>query len=60
MNLYKVKVSSDEGTGIIFVGCNSINEIESTLIEKRVRYHEVTETTLIADNLIVRQEDEKE
>ena len=59
MNLYKVKLRLSETTGIIFVGCDSINEIESLLLGKKVNYHEVIETELIAGNLIAKQEREE-
>lgn len=56
MNLYKVKVKEGETAGIIFVGCDSINEIETLLIDKKVKYDEVVETVLVAGNLIVKKE----
>lgn len=56
MNLYKVKVQQGESVGIIYVGCDNINDIESLLIEKlKGGYDEIMETNLIAPNLIVKE-----
>ncbi len=55
MNLYKVTFKWPDGSiGQKYVACDSINDIESCLLDNRTHYETITGTELITDDLIVK------
>jgi hypothetical protein len=57
MNLYKVTFRwFDASTGTTFVVCDSINNIESTLLNNNFRYEVVSGTELIAENVYLQKQ----
>ena len=56
MNLFKVKIRSEENIAFVYVVCNWMGHIETLLLNNRVKYDKVLETQIIAEDIIVEDE----